>query len=342
MKFKYDYLFVDGQYLLTRNFHALKNSEKFGVAVRLVDGSVYLDEDGNKVMVDFPSFTSADLKRSLFFTIAKILRNFPSRKVVLLWDKSPYYRSQIVRNYKGGRVYYSESDLETIEQDKDPIGYAEMLSNVQATQIKTHAKFEILRDFPKFGLICFISQGYEADDLARIASINFNGSNKKIGLLSADSDWKYLLNPNCDWITPHGVVTTYDDLMSEIPSGIDPYVFHTYLDSFSGGHNNLKPTISELGKKQTMPALIEALADETHEEWFEDADLARAQVSTFAIEDWKGFRELSRCLGEDALVKNGSYVNPSYFEKECDLGIKKSKYLQFLSTIDVKQYVMTN
>ena len=135
---------------------------------------------------------------SVFWSMGKLIREHPARKIILLFDKSPYHRTLMVKEYKSSRVYYNEEDLKKLNWDDDPVNYFRVQSQVEFNDIKNHAKYSICKFFPALGMPVIIAKGYEADDLAYIGARNCEGLDEKIAICSIDSDWKYRINKNCD------------------------------------------------------------------------------------------------------------------------------------------------
>ena len=147
----YEYLFIDAQYYLVRNAFRLMKDKYKSIEVTKTDGTVVLNDEGTSVKVAFPNFTYSDLMQMLYWSVAKLVREHPCKKAILLFDKSPY-RNMIVDDYKGSRVYYNESDLEKLDQDTDPVKFFQVKSQVEFNNIKTHAKYSVVNSF--LNLVC--------------------------------------------------------------------------------------------------------------------------------------------------------------------------------------------
>jgi hypothetical protein len=92
----YKYLVFDAQYFLTRNFKALNRTcEELPVLDE--NGNKVLSEDGTEITFESMTATSDTLVKSFFQSIVKFVRDTAScRKIVLLFDRWPYHKDQIV------------------------------------------------------------------------------------------------------------------------------------------------------------------------------------------------------------------------------------------------------
>lgn len=202
---KFNYLAIDAQLVLTRNFHRLRSG--------------YLTEGG--------------LVKSFLQSIVKLCREVPTENVITLWDRSPYHRHAIMSDYKGDRKYYTESDLtdELSEEERSKIE-----RDIADFKLRNKVKYYLINNSVKLGMPSILHEGYEADDLAFICSRNLEG---KVCIASSDSDWKYLLTETSTHYDLKGNFTGYDDMKSE--SGpVDPFLHKAIVDSLYGSHNFLK------------------------------------------------------------------------------------------------------
>jgi hypothetical protein len=239
----------------------------------------------------------------------------------------------MVKDYKSSRIYYNDNDVTAFDQDSDPVKYFSMKSNAEFNRIKNHAKYSICKFFPKFGLPVIISEGYEADDLAYIAAQNFKDYDKKIAIVSVDSDWTFRINPNCDMITPKGKVITYNDMITKVPEGWTLYEYHKYNDTLYGGHNDLHNTMNDEGSGLSLDELKSAIENDKSE-LFRDIDLVKLQLSTFDIYNFPDIDMITSLITEDRLDSIGSFYNLDEFSKNCFFNVSRSYYAKFLSTIN--------
>ena len=162
---KYNYLVVDAQLVLTRNFHRVRNSGHL---------------------------TKGGLIKSFIQSIVKLCREVPTSNVILAWDRSPYHRHQMMEDYKGDRKYYTKDDItdDLPQEEKDRIE-----KEINDFKLRNEVKYYLVNHSPKLGMTSLLHQGYEADDLAYISVRNLPG---KICIASSDSDWRYLLIDGSD------------------------------------------------------------------------------------------------------------------------------------------------
>lgn len=105
--------------------------------------------------------------------ILSMANNFNTNRFVFAWDSRKRLRSRIYREYKKRDKELTKEDVEAFEQ------FAEIRAYV----------------LPKFGFEnVFIQTGYEADDI--VAKVVDSYWNKKIAIISRDSDLYQVLNDN--------------------------------------------------------------------------------------------------------------------------------------------------
>ena len=76
MTYKYEYGIIDGQYILRRNFAAMTKDTKI---------------------------TANELIQSFIISIIKLKRDHNFKKPIILFDKTPYKKSEGLKAYKGNR-----------------------------------------------------------------------------------------------------------------------------------------------------------------------------------------------------------------------------------------------
>lgn len=335
---KYKYLFIDAQYYLVRASYMLLSTKGDSKIVTYSDGTPFINDKGERVSVRFPNFDYTDIMQSLFYSVAKLARENPTRKVILLFDKSPYWRTLMVKEYKSSRVYYTDTDLAELNQDDDPVKFFQVKAQVEFNNIKNHAKFSVCKFFPQFGMPIYIVPHYEADDLAYMLSKNCSGLNEKVALCTVDSDWKYRLTPNSDMITPKGKVITYNEVVNTVPAGWDIYEYHKYHDAFGLGHNDLNPVLTEEGSKMGVVELRSAF-ESGDVKYFTDPDMIKVQLSTFDIDKFDDYESVNSELVDEKLELVGSYIsNYSEFTKSMFFKIGWRYYMNFLNTLDLSLY----
>lgn len=258
----YDYIFLDAQIILTRN-HAITTA-----AARK---NLY-NEDDEEFRIPFWVYYSivSQTVTSFWYSIRRLLRAYSTGRLVFLWDKQPYFKSQIIQDiyaqdtYKTDRVY-----------DDSTFG----LTLFYARQ---EARRSIIAQAKKFGMNSVIHPGYEADDLAFLAARMF--CNQKVGLASHDSDWPFYLTPNSEIINTMKFNLTYYEEFKKTLLGMDPYQYVIHSSSFYGSHNNLLQTVSDKYYKQSFEKTYEMyLKGENLDELFSDWRLLVAQIQSWNI-----------------------------------------------------------
>lgn len=238
-EFKNRYLFIDGQYFLTRNWSFLKYRE---------------------------ILTLSKLLEMTMISLKKIQDHVLADNVILLWDSWPYKKTQQLIDagvdYKGDREFALDRIkeirlmLET-ESDQEKI---EALKKELEEKEKEHASFLIRRDakkilkeyLPLIGIGSLSITGLEADDLACMASlwspqhVDFDKKERTV-ICSSDSDWVSFCAPCTDFYrtTKEEEWLKYEDAPNKIPkkyrsSGVNLYEYNLLHDAYYGNHNNLK------------------------------------------------------------------------------------------------------
>lgn len=258
----YDIIFLDAQIILTRN-HSMVGAhcrdllcDDFG---EFIDCKWSFDEVVRRSVTSF------------WYSIAKLLRAYSTKKLVFLWDKSPYHKARIIKEMYQQDTYKSDRVFDTSE-----ISYCLFCARQAARQ-------HIMDSAKLFGIRSIIHPGYEADDLAFISARLF--PDQKIGLASHDSDWPYYLTPNSEVInTMKFNLIYYDKFKDETLLGMDPYEYVRYSSSFYGSHNNLLRTVSKKHyKREFEEVYADVIAGENLEEIFDDKSLFDAQLASWDI-----------------------------------------------------------
>lgn len=296
----YDFIFLDAQIILTRN-HSMVSSK--------ID-SLLLDDEGN---VNHQFWVFNEIVRqsvaSFWFSVRKLLKAYSTNRLVFLWDKSPYYKSQIIEDIYNQDTYKVDRVYENTERS-----WTLFLA-------RQAARKHIMNFGPKFGMNSVLRRGYEADDLAFLAARMF--PKYKVGLASHDSDWPFYLTPNAEIINTMSFKLTYYDEFRERLMGMDPYQYVIHSHSFYGSHNNLLQTVSDQYYKQSFEETYRMFVEgKDYEHLFSDWKLFVAQMQSWNIfgfpeidEVWKQLWEASTSpiqMGTavewiDDLYNGGSY-----------------------------------
>lgn len=250
---KYNYAFIDGSFLLTRNLWVATKDKK--------------PEEMNP----------GEVIRITIQTINKLYRdwNVGADKVILIfdeWDKtiSGYVRSWMIKDYvqyKGSRKFITEQTIEDMKADPNtkPEELEKALHELASNKIKFQAKKIMKEEFKNIGLPYFSWPGYEFDDIATLASFGLNGlTDKPNVIITKDSDLSWSVCPGCDqFLLPtrgsEPQIITYSEMYYKIPevlrnNGLGLYMYHAYCDSLGiTGHNdNLKTIKSGHDGTQTI------------------------------------------------------------------------------------------
>jgi hypothetical protein len=303
----YDIMVIDAQWLLTRNYHAIKHS---------YEGE--LDENAYKVIAS-----------SVIQSIVKLIEELPSRKVILVFDTYPYYKSTMLNDeFKDSRIYVTDED---VEEETDPEKKAELA--IEAFNLKQRGKAKmLLKQLSEYGLPSFFKSGYEADDLvyiiaSKIKELDLNGV-----IISIDSDWNYWINENVDWYSPKRGTTTYKDTIDylQMPEGLSLFEYKRLYDSFYGSHNDYRQTVKdELYEYSFNDFYKMFIESKDRNELFSDYEKFLAQYDALGITEYPEFNKVQSMMyyidksgsipsqgqWEMFSTKNGLTVNASYFNR---------------------------
>lgn len=233
------YLFIDGQYFLTKNWSFLKYRE---------------------------ILTLSKLLELTLLSVRKIQNNVLSDNIILLWDSWPYRKTkELIEagvDYKGDREFALDRIKEIkalLEVETDQEEVIRLQEELKEKE-RDHASFLIRRDakkilkewLPQIGIGSLSISGLEADDLACMASIwsptniDFD-KNERTVICSSDSDWLSFCAPCTDFYrtTKEEEWLRYDHAPLKIPKkyrkfNINLYEYNLLHDAYYGNHNNLK------------------------------------------------------------------------------------------------------
>ena len=249
---KYDYLVVDAQLILTRNFHRVRSSGHL---------------------------TKGGLVKSFLQSIVKLCREVPTNNVLTVWDRSPYHRHTMMEDYKSDRKYYTPDDItdDLPQEEKDRIA-----KEIADFKLRNDVKYYLVNQSHQLGMPSILHQGYEADDLAYISVRNLPG---KVCIASSDSDWKYLLVEGSDHYNLKNKITSFYDMQEE--SGeVDLFLYKSILDSLYGSHNFLKD-VSNL--KIGVPEVIRFMQSDDYS-FTSDKELFLRQLKSFDVKNFPDFQ----------------------------------------------------
>lgn len=279
---KYNYAFIDGSFLLTRNLWVATKDKK---------------PDEMEV---------GEVLKITIQTINKLYRDWgiTSDKIILIFDEwsrnlSPdagYIRSWIIKDYvkyKGSRKFVTEKTIEDLKADPNtkPEDLEKAIHELAINKIKFQAKKIMREEFKNIGIPFFSWPGYEFDDIATLASFGLNGkSDKPNVIVTKDSDLTWSLCPGCDqFLLPTKgsmpATVTYSDMYYKIPevlrnSGLGLYMYHAYCDSLGiTGHNDNLKTIKS-GRDGTQ-AILKIMNGDYSD--VEKPDAFKAQMRSFDL-----------------------------------------------------------
>jgi len=335
----YEYGLVDFSYVLSRNLYAASKDKKVG------------------------EYDEGDIIRITIQTINKLARdyNINCEKIVFLadrWDKNigGYIRHYILKDYvdyKGTRKWMTEELLESMRNDPtvtpEQIEKAEI--ELYQNQVKRKAKAAITKEFKNLGMPVLGVDGYEADDLAYIASCCLYNENrqKKSILITKDSDQLYALSPIVSYFklptmgsTPK--VITYEEMYETIPEplkqrDVSLYEYNAYMNSLGFSHNDNKKTIKS--GVEPVNAIIHILDGDY-------SDLIPGKLDTFLIQmksfDVNSFPRIQEAVDliYNHLESDGIIGNLDTFHTFCDkyhiTGISDKYFSDFISRFDERLY----
>lgn len=325
----YDFFIIDAQYYLRRNWYIISQNQEF-----------------NKY----------ELMTSVLMTIFKIYKMYGGRKIILLWDKKPYIKEDVIKNYKGDRYLVVEdkdnkdarlNELKLMIQnpqisEEDKAKYLEEINKLEQELIQLAkdvelfnklgaAKYEFLCNFNKFGLVSLQIKGYEADDLAYLCGQWCKNHNMTALLVSGDSDWSCMTNENVDVLR---FTKNYNDLydinkskesvIEEFRDQISPFEFYQINDIYNGGHNNVVLEIDK--EKYSFSEVTKRIIDHDIPE---DLNEFIHYYNALILE---GYYDNVKDKIETTLLKTGSRNLDEYFQYQKKTGLM-GKYLYYYRSI---------
>lgn len=246
------FLMIDAQYMLVRQWCRCKSMFK--------SYDMIMDKNNNPILinnepkyVEHHTYSTEELIKRFFWGIGKYTRDMcTAEKIILLWDKAPYYKVDILGAYKDSREYHDESELDEIDIYTNPEEYANLQEWITDNNKKNEAKRFIVDNFNKLGMISIIHQGYEGDDLAYLCSQYLKDDDEISAIVSSDSDWEYWGSPNVKTIKFNGEQSFYEDKLAynlerlRAPKNLDLFTLKAYFDTFYGSHNDIRPAMKNV------------------------------------------------------------------------------------------------
>lgn len=261
MNRSYEFGFIDGSIILRRNLSSMQGW--------LLKSKKY----GQEMVV-----------KSVLQSIFKIQRDFlKCERYFILWDKKPYHKEKIIKDitkkeseYKADRAKLSDRYLELMGSAK--LAIMTYLSDIGITSVQ----------FP----------GWEADDLAYLASLQVLGRSKKSVIISYDSDWYYWVDDNTDYYNINqNTCYSKSTIISLHPNvkGCDLFMSKAIRDSLRGSHNNLKNILKPDYQSIKCRDVLEMIAADDYS-FTDNPDLFKAQYATFDFTTYPDYNKASQFL----------------------------------------------
>ena len=283
----YYYGLIDLSYIISRNIFSVSKDKKPG------------------------EYNEGDVLTTTIWSLNKIARdyNICCDKLVMLadrWDPNMggYFRNYLLRDvvqYKGSRKYMNEELLEELRNNPEttPEELAKAESELYQNQVKTKAKWAMIRDFKSIGIPVIMVPGWEADDLSWLfAGLAYGKTGgKKSVLITKDSDQMYSTTPELDFfkLPTNGSepkVITYEEMYNSMPEEIKNWGVSLY--NYNALQNALGVTHNDMGvsrKKHTDPTkvMLEVLKGDYHN--IENRELFDKQLESYDISKFPRIEE---------------------------------------------------
>lgn len=184
---KYDYGIIDAEFLLRRNWSIQRNS----------------------------NLNQGLLMKSFLQSVMKLKREVDFARPLLLFDKSPYFKTmEAVEEYKQDRYYATESELDQLNSRLQMEGLTDderkhieseisrVKKEISDFRIRSDVKYDLVSNGRSIGMVTLIKQGFEADDIAFALAEKVREMKKKAILITTDHDWISFRSPEVDYSTP--------------------------------------------------------------------------------------------------------------------------------------------
>ena len=122
-------------------------------------------------------------------TIRQMVLTYPQLTPIVLWD-GVSWRHEHFKEYKASR--------EREGTDEKPLSKVEIEQQQIRESLKAQKK-HIMTGLKLLGVTQMRAHNLEADDLAGMLVRRYQGSDKKIMMITGDTDWIQLVGPGCGW-----------------------------------------------------------------------------------------------------------------------------------------------
>lgn len=334
---RFNYAFIDGSWVLTRNLWIATKDKKPG------------------------EMNPGDVCRITIQTIAKMYKDWEcsADKPILIFDEwnkdiNGYIRSWMIKDYvqyKGSRKWMTQQLLEEMKADPNvtPEEIEKAEHELAVNKCKFEAKKIMKEEFKKIGIPYFSYPGYEYDDIATLASFGLHGKSEKPNVIvTKDSDLSWSLCPSCVQFLPpvsgkEPRFITYEEMYKKVPqvlldNGVSLYWYHAYCDSLGvTGHNDNLKTI-KTGYDGTQ-AILEILRGDMSS--LKNPDAFKAQMYSFDLSNFPDLDKVQSMILND-FGTAGHISSIPEFKTFCTKnrieGISDTYYMAFSSRLDQKLF----
>ena len=195
------------------------------------------------------------LMKSFIQSIMKLKREVDFARPLLLFDKTPYYKTiEAVEEYKQDRYYATESELDQLtaqlenaeltEEERKHIEdeIARVKKDIQDFKIRTEVKYDLVSNGRSIGMPTLIKQGFEADDIAFALAEKVREMKKTAVLITTDHDWIAFRSPEVDYMTPkydHRNIDCRNMVLDSRRIGLPLYEIGVLREIYFSSHNNV-------------------------------------------------------------------------------------------------------
>ena len=335
----YEYGLVDFSYVLSRNLYAASKDKLPG------------------------EYNEGDIIRITIQTINKLARdyNINCEKIVFLadrWDRNlgGYIRHFILKDfveYKGSRKWMTEQLLEDMRNDPEvtPEQIKKAEIELYQNQVKSRAKKAMTQEFKNLGMPVLGVDGYEADDLAYIASCCLcdGKRTKKSILITKDTDQLYMLSPIVSYFKLPTMgsapkIITYEEMYETIPEplkqrGVSLYEYNAYMNSLGFSHNDNMKTLQT--GIDPVNAILHILDGNYTDLIQGKEDTFKVQMESFNVTKFPRIQEAVDLI-YNHLGSDGKLGDLNTFHDFCNkynvTGISDRYFTEFISRFDQRLY----